>query len=294
MTPELALSACRFLHDAAAMLLWGAFGYLVLLVPCRLADDIAGRLSGLRTAAILVAAATVFAALPIQTALIGDGWADAFDGAMLRDVVTGTSVGTAWLWQAIPSAALLLTLGPRCRFHSGATALLAGMAVVALAAGGHARMNEGWQAVIHPANDALHGLAAGAWLGALVPLLPILARLSTAGWRADAALALKRFSTGGHIAVALVVVTGIFNSFMIVGWPLGLSPPYRALLTAKLAVVATMTAIALLNRYGFVPRIGADKDRAVRAIAIGTIVEIGLGLAAILLVAIFGMMDPGG
>jgi putative copper export protein len=39
-------------------------------------------------------------------------------------------------------------------------------------------MQEGWRGVAHRVNDALHVLSGGAWLGALVPLVPILAALN--------------------------------------------------------------------------------------------------------------------
>jgi putative copper resistance protein D len=69
-------------------------------------------------------------------------------------------------------------------------------------------MQDGWPGVAHRVNDAVHVLSSGAWLGALVPLLIIL-------WRVDireADLALRRFSTAGHVIVALVIASGVIDT----------------------------------------------------------------------------------
>jgi len=125
MTPDLAMALCRFLHDAAAMLLWGSFGFLGVLVPQPLSRMVAGRLAGVRVAAVAVVAAAALAALPLQTAMIGDGWSDAIDGGTLRDVLVATNLGEAWLLQVGASVLLVLAqLAPQGR-RPPATALAA-------------------------------------------------------------------------------------------------------------------------------------------------------------------------
>ena len=94
---------------------------------------------------------------------------------------------------------------------------------------------------------------AGPGLGALVPLLIILPMLDVPARRGQAGVALRRFSTAGHAAVALVIATGVLNTLMILGrWPTDLQSPYQALLFAKILLVAAMTVLALANRY--IPR----------------------------------------
>ncbi|TPM34402.1 copper homeostasis membrane protein CopD [Mesorhizobium sp. B2-3-5] len=292
MMPDTFLMACRFVHDAALMMLWGGFGYLAALVPRRLAGPIADRLAGSRLVAVGLALATTLLALPIQTAMIGDGWTDAVNGRVLTDVLMTTSVGTAWLAQLAAVVILVFSQLSPARFKTAATAGAAALGLAALAFSGHAVMQGGWQGVVHPLNDVLHVLAAGAWIGALPPLLIVLAQFGQPPFKAEATVALRRFSTAGHWAVALAILSGIGNSLFIVGWPLGISPTYRALLTAKIVVVFLMTAAAILNRYWFVPRLGRHRASALAAIRTGTLAEIGLGLAAILLVSIFGLLDP--
>lgn len=55
----------------------------------------------------------------------------------------------------------------------------------------------------HRLKDAVHMLAAGARLGALVPLLPVLVPLDDPAWRRDAETELRRSPSAGHSAVAL-------------------------------------------------------------------------------------------
>lgn len=294
MSPDTLLAACRFIHDGALMALWGCFAYLTMLVPERLAGAVSDKLAVWRLAAVGLAAATTLLALPLQVAIIGEGWPDAGNGQMLMDVITSTSVGKAWLAQL---AAILVVMIAQClvgRLVPAATAVTSGLALATLALSGHAVMQDGWQGLAHPLNDLLHVLSAGAWFGALLPLLLVLSAIGQPPSRVEASVALRRFSTVGHWAVALAILSGMGNSFFIVGWPLGSSSTYRTLLTAKVVVVSVMTALAILNRYWFVPRIRRNQAAAVAAIRTGTLSEIGLGLAAILLVSIFGMLDPAG
>ncbi|UCI10496.1 copper homeostasis membrane protein CopD [Mesorhizobium sp. B1-1-8] len=294
MTPDTLLMACRFVHDTVLMLLWGGFGYLATLVPRGLAEPVAERLTIFRLAAVSLALVTTCAALPLQAAIIGDGWPDAVNGQVLGDILASTSVGKAWLWQLSAAGALAIAQGASARLAPMATAAMAALALASLALSGHAVMQGGWQGVVHPLNDILHVLAAGAWFGALLPLVLVLARFGQPPFRTEASVALRRFSRAGHWAVALTILSGTGNSLLIVGWPLGWSSTYQALLTAKVAVVLIMTATAILNRYWFVPRLGRDRASSLAAIRAGTIAEIGFGLAAILLVSVFGLLDPGG
>jgi putative copper resistance protein D len=288
-----ALDACRFLHDAAAMLLWGGFAFLCALVPGALAACIAKRLARWRIAAVIVAAATTGVMLPLQAALIAGGWAAAGDPATLHALLLETSVGRAWQIEAAAALLLLSTLAAPARLRLPATAIAAGLVLASLSLTGHAVMQEGWIGAAHRLNDAVHLLAAGAWVGALVPLLPILRALDLPGERVAAEVALRRFSAAGHLAVALVLLTGVGNTLLVLGrWPTDWSSPYQALLSAKIAVVVVMVALALVNRYGFVPRLAGRRGAAAGALRRGTLAEIGLGLGAIGLVAVLGTLEP--
>lgn len=125
-----------------------------------------------------------------------------------------------------------------------------------------------------------------------MPLLPTLALLDSPLGR-DAATALRRFSTVGHAAVAIVLLTGVANTVLILGrWPGDFASPYRTLLAAKITLVLLMTGLAVLNRYGFVPRHAQRQTRAIDEIGRATRGEIALGLGALGLVAVFGLLEP--
>ena len=154
-------------------------------------------------------------------------------------------------------------------------------------------MQDGLQGLIHQANDALHLLSAGAWLGALVPLAVILLRAHTGPLPPDSSTALRRFSVTGHLAVATVLATGATNMVFVLGWPSQWTTPYQSLLAAKIALVLTMVGLAVINRYVFVPALKRDPERAMRSLLCGTLAEITLGTVVVFLVAVFGTLDPG-
>lgn len=275
------------------MLLWGASAYLAALVPGGLAAATGKRLQSLRIAATAMAAAATAALLPLETATIaGDGTA-ALDPATLGAVLSTTSVGTAWLVEAGAAILLIAATAVPARHRAAATAAAAGLLLAGITFTGHAVMQAGSTGAMHRVNDALHVLSAGAWLGALVPLLPVLAALGDRTFQAEAAVALRRFSAAGHGAVALTIATGAVNTLLTLGhWPTDWSSPYQAMLAAKIGLAAAMVGLALVNRYVVGPRIETRRSWTIRALRRGTAIEIGLGLGAIGLVAVFGMLDP--
>ena len=103
---------------------------------------------------------------------------------------------------------------------------------------------------------------------------------------------MRRFSFWGQFDVALVVLTGIVNVALTSGFgAFAPTTPYRMLLAAKLALVATMVALALFNRYVLAPRLAAD-GAARRALMRSCVAEVVLGAAVVALVSLFGLLDP--
>jgi putative copper resistance protein D len=290
--PSVALDLCRFLHDAAVMLLWGASAYLALLVPARLGAMIGRLLWGWGAAAVVLATTTAIVALPLETAVIGNGWKDAVASESIRAVLFESTVGQAWLAEA--GTGVLLILAAVSPMRRALTIMIAsGLMLASLALTGHAAMYSGWLGAAHRANDAIHVLAGGAWLGALVPLLPIITRLNQEEWRTETATALMRFSFAGHVAVTLVLITGVCNTILILGhWPTDPSSPYEAMLNIKIVLVGLMVLLASTNRYVFMPRLAARPAETVRSVRNCTMAEIGLGLGVVALVSVFGMLDP--
>ncbi|SCB38510.1 copper homeostasis membrane protein CopD [Rhizobium hainanense] len=293
MDTTTALQLCRFLHDASLMLLWGACAYLSLLAPRILADTVWRMVARPFLLIAAIAVFTVLAALPVATANIGSGWSDALDVGMIHDVVFETTIGVAWQAQALAAIVIVCALLLPESWRRHGLALGAGLGLASLSLTGHASMLEGWVQQAHRANDVLHVLAGGGWLGALVPLLTILRLLGRPECRAEAQLALRRFSNAGHVAVALVILSGIVNTLLILKHlPTDWSSPYQMLLAIKIALVAVMAVLAIVNRYVFVPWIGRKPVRALLALRLGSITEIIIGIVVIGLVAVFGMLEP--
>lgn len=291
--PETAWIACRFLHDATLISLWGTFGYLAVGVPKHLSGKIADRIRRISLAAIVLVVLTTVVSLPLQTALIGDGWGDAFNAETLWSVLTLTGVGRAWIVQAIGSCALLAIVAFPHPGQGAFVAAVSGLMLAGLALSGHAAMHAGLLGYLHRINDAVHVLSGGAWLGALVPFLLIMSRIDSPGDHTEAVVAMRRFSCLGHVAVALVLLSGAANTLLVLGkLPLDWRMPYQAKLLLKIAAVMVMTTLAVINRYVFVPRLQAHPYSMVRALKFAALCEIGLGVFAIGLVAVFGTEDP--
>jgi copper resistance protein D len=283
----MALILCRISFYAAATVLYGCGCFVAFLAPQRLRQEIR---SPFRPAAVVALLASL-AWLPIQAAVVGDSWTSALDGVTLL-ALSKTTGGTAWFVRcALALSAFSVVLA---RPHAkAALAVISGLLMASLALSGHAEMDEGIRRALHILNHILHLLSGGFWLGSLVVLPAGLARLRDPALCADAKIALRRFSSAGHIAVALVVITGVVNTALILGhWPDDLASPYQLLLNAKIVLVVAMACLAVTNRYVFVPRLRRQPERAVANIRNGTLAELVLGAGVLVLVAVFGIMDP--
>ena len=177
--------------------------------------------------------------------------------------------------------------------------LLAGVAAAAMAWAGHAAAVEG---VGLPAAllDALHLLAAGAWLGALLPLAALLraaARAEGADARPFAVLAVRAFSRLAMTLMIVLVATGLANTWFQVGSvPALVGTSYGWLLLAKVALLIPVLLLAQHNRRRLLPRLGGDGDTVGRpAMArLGRFVaaEAGLGLLILLLTTGLSLSPP--
>ena len=290
IAPHVALALVRLCFDAAAITAYGVSGLIAWIAPKRLGQAIAASSNFLIVAASSLAVLSTVAWLPIEAAMIRESWQSAVDRSTLSALLCDTAIGKAWLVRLALS--LLLTAALPWRSASVRVAL-SGFLLASLALTGHANMDEGTRGVLHIFNDALHLLAGGAWLGSLLALPGCLVRLRDPAFCAEAKTALRRFSSAGHLAVALVIATGIVNSVLVLQrWPTDFTSTYQMLLVTKIAFVAGMTGLALMNRYIFVPRMLTQRDRAIMQIRNGTYAELALGAGVLALVAFLGILDP--
>jgi len=292
---ELALIACRVLHYATALTVFGMVLFGTGLAPPTLADRLARDLRRPTTVCAAIAAVTALLWLQLTAANLGGIWDDAVSPQSLAAVLFATDFGAVWQWHLAVS---LLLFGWMCVDRAWPSAVgrwttltLATLVLVTLGPIGHAVMRSGAEGAMARASQVLHLLSAGYWLGSLVPVALCLV-IAEPSLKADTMTALRRFSTIGHGAVGLVVASGLLNLWFIEG-RLDLAPTitYRSLLDAKLAIVLAMTGLALVNRYWLVPRIGRDPT-TLRRIAGNAIVVYGLGVVAICLAGAIGMLAP--
>nr|WP_115690977.1 copper homeostasis membrane protein CopD [Cupriavidus taiwanensis] len=234
---------------------------------------------------------------------------------VLAMIVTGTDFGVAWCVRV--AALLLFVLAGinlrrlhrlhrlhRLRAPSAVLAAFGGVALATLAWGGHGAMHDGAVRYLHLASDVIHLLAAGAWVGALAAFL-------LQAWPGStphgAALALLSRSANGFARigtriVALLVVTGVLNYWLIVGPAMPEFTPmsYGGLLAAKLALFATMLGLAAANRFALAPRLAAAARtgapapalRAIQALRRSLLLEAGIAALVLALVAVLGMLSP--
>jgi putative copper resistance protein D len=217
--------------------------------------------------------------------------AGALDRETLRTVLAETLFGRVWVIRLFLALALGATLLAWRRAPLDATrALLAAALLASLAFAGHAAAERGGDRVVHLAADAAHLLAAGAWLGALLPLAYVLARAPAIAERAT-----RRFSIMGIACVGVLIVTGTTSAWYTVGSVPGLiGTGYGRVLLAKLALFAAMLALAAANRLRWTPRlrVGGEAPLALRRLRRNAIAETSLGAAVLGAVGVLGVTVP--
>jgi len=289
-----AFALCRFLATSSSVLLFGASAMLLAVGGSRsLGLSMETALRRLLRGAAATSVLAVLCLLPLQTASIAEDWLAATDIHLLGVVAIQTRYGLAW---CLRLAAVLLALAVVLRDYPGRgrlRAALSGVALLPLGLSGHAAMQEGWAGAAHAINDMLHSLAAGFWLGALPVFLLLLRRWQEPAHRPDALRALLRFSSAGHVAVAVLLITGAVNAALI----LQTAAPdpasrYQQVLALKVMLALAMVALASVNRYRWVPRIRGTPDAALRHIRRNTIAELCAGTAVLLLVSVLGLLPP--
>ncbi len=313
-------SAVRFLHLAASILAFGVFAFLCLIAyPAARRAGLAARTrlahfqqNQWRIFAFSLAAifATGLLGFVLQAAIMAGRPAMQALQADILIAALSTQYGQVWLLRQgclILLAGLFLRLvrqpRPRLALHYVCFAL-AGILLALMAGASHAAAGEGATLIFQLVADALHLLAAGVWLGALIPLALLFSwcRRGDVAWAGTVAQdATRRFSWLGIGAVTTLLITGAANAWNLVG---GIAPlvgtAYGRLLLLKLGLLLFMLAFAAMNLLYLKPRLLAISPHRRRyefrdilaGLRRNTLAEAGLGLALLLMVAMLGITAP--
>jgi putative copper resistance protein D len=181
-------------------------------------------------------------------------------------------------------------------------ALAAALGLTAAIAGtGHAGSTLGEMGNLHLAADALHLLAAAAWIGGLVSLVILLTAVRRHQAGASPSLArdaAKKFSTLGIIAVATLLLTGTVNAWILVGsFHALVITEYGRLLMFKMVAFVLMLALAAVNRFWLTPRLAVASGNeprleALRQLTRNSVIEIALGFTIFAIVGMLGTLHP--
>jgi putative copper resistance protein D len=301
------LITVRFALYVDLMLAFGLPLFALYTVPARRNEGgaVASRLA--LSALSVVGAGLSMLGLLLIAASMSDVSLFELDRESADGLLNGTAIGTAGKIRVVALlVAALLGFWPaarrrvRCALQSG----IGAVALASLAWTGHGAADEGPRGLLHLTADIVHLLAAGVWVGALAGLLLLLAQTCSVGSdRTDriaaAHRALAGFATVGTVAVALILATGLINSWFLIGFAnVGslASSLYGRLLVLKLVMFAGMIGLAGLNRFKLAPAIkareGALVSGAMRSIRRSVAFESSLALIVLGLVAWLGTLAP--
>ncbi|HET7681504.1 MAG TPA: CopD family protein [Xanthobacteraceae bacterium] len=310
--------AVRFLHLAASLLPLGIFAFVCLIG--RPALEKAGeaarapfaafehRLWRMLTGSLVVVFVTGLAGFVLQAAVMtGLPPVQSLEPEILGAVLA-TQYGKVWLARQILLAGIAGVAAILLRGHRHSVLwryagfLLAAGLAACMALAGHAAAGEGMTLVLQLGSDALHLLAAGIWLGALLPLALLLEQShdANAAWAAAVAKeAARRFSWLGLATVGTLLITGSLNAWQLVGdVPPLVGTPYGRLLLVKLALLVPLLALAAVNLLVIRPRMpetasfGDGFPGLVGRLRRNTLLEAGLGAGVLLIVAMLGVTAP--
>ena len=252
-----------------------------------------GVLSG--AAWLFVLAGRIVGVSPMHALIHGTDWT----------LLTETQFGRVWQLRAMTSILLALSLAMSFRAKS-VTPSWAAISIVlsvfltcSLPWAGHGAATPGMLGNAHLVADILHLVASGIWVGGLPPLAFLLlsaARNGSVACHATAAAVTQRFSSSAMASVLVLIITGIVNSYVLVGSVSNLvSTAYGELLLVKIGLFVLMLSFAAFNRLRLTPGFAAGPTHASRSavlIARNSLVEFALGLLVLIIVGILGIMPP--
>jgi putative copper resistance protein D len=304
------LAVVRAIHLAAAIQMIGALLFVWII------DDAAprsarprpstwsGSLMHLAMFCVVVVAVSGAAWFALQVADMTEGsLAEAWTSGAVSAVLFETRAGIVWWVRLAIVTALAIVIRA---FARGAPNRAAVAAALTLAIANlttcawlsHAAGDPGAFGPLHLGIHAAHMLAVSLWVGGLIPLAMVLATMQSARDN-DAAPFVHclgvRFGNIALLSVALIVLTGIANTALVVQEASDLtSGPYAKLLAAKFLLFLLMLLLATANRQWLVPRLaGAKPSHAAMWLRRSVLAEVALAGVVLLIVGALGITAPG-
>lgn len=305
---ELGLVVARLLHFAAVTTLAGVSFFPLYAYAGTEPTALLRWRQGVLLAAAIAGLLSAILWFVFSLANMSGTLADVGDREVLWTVVHDTRFGSVWTARLFLTIIMVGLFWSRVVSKSGSrrdliAPVLAAVLLISLAEVGHAQVEEGIEGIIHVVSDAGHLLAAGAWLGGLVPLVYILllhGREKGSGQGSNLNEILPRFSGMGYVAVATLVGSGAVNSWFLIGNISGLfATPYGQLLIVKLGLFAGMLSLAVSNRFWIVPSLTKARTDDPNSSTAWTVRlrnhvlgEQFLGFMVLLVVSVLGIMRP--
>nr|WP_294505980.1 CopD family protein [uncultured Rhodopila sp.] len=185
-----------------------------------------------------------------------------------KGVDRGPAPAMTWVYPIVPLAAVALGLQGLIG-HAGATGGGAGDELVA--------------------SEALHLIAAGIWLGALLPLMLTLFAVPPP----LAALICERFTPIGLACVLVLAGTGLAQGLDLIGsLPALLGTPYGHFALLKISLFLVALVLAALNRLRLTDRLAAAAATARRHLLLSVSAETLAGLAIVCAAAFMASAPP--
>ena len=303
------LAAARAVHFASAISLAGVFFFLSFVAGGEASPRLRRQLSLVAWASLATALVSGALWLMLLSAqLSGQSLAAAFRQGAVATVLSRTRFGGIWVARsglaAIVALLLLLPQGRRGSLWRWTGLVVSAAILASLAWAGHGGATPGRPGSLHLAADLFHLLAAGAWLGSLIPLALSLADIRRDDDLGSGALARRtvaRFSLLAAISVTVLFAAGLVNTWFLAGTvPALIGTGYGRLLLAKIGIFVVMVTIAAVNLLRMTPRLPlatGDHPQLFRA-ALGhlrrnALVEAALGLGVLCIVGVLGILPPG-
>ena len=284
-------AAIRAIHFLSLMAAFGVAAFMVLLGRRQMPGPPESWTRVFFPAAAAIAFVTAILWLVLAAARMTGDPAQ-WNWAAIKLVASATEFGRIAVWRILGLGLLLAVCLTPARRRMGAVAGLSALLLASLGLTSHAAAEAGAMPLLRAANDAMHLLTAGFWVGGLA-VLAILIRRHHARPEYLAA-PFHLFSRWGTPAVAVLVLSGIANAATILPVrALSTDNEYADILAAKIALALLMIVLAVVNRLELVPALGNANPDTAGKLSRSVLAEIILGITVIGIVGYLGQMAPG-